>query len=100
MWLEAGENGLWSGVCRSPEEGESGTVGSYIVDPKKSIIPFALQSNYWPRKNLSPVLGFAGCSLYTVALLILSSILLSTSGGGVRGTVTVHGGRAPERPGR
>lgn len=58
-----------------------GTAGSSIVVPKKSVIPFALQSNYWPRKDLSPVLRFvvrAAC--IQVTLLILSSILLSTSG--------------------
>lgn len=69
MWLEAGENGLWGGVCRSPEEGESGTAGSSIVDPKKRVIPFTLQSHYWPRKDLSPVLGFAVWSLYTSRII-------------------------------
>lgn len=50
---------------------------------KKSVIPFALQSNYRPRKDLSPVLrSLVHAACIQVTLLILSSILLSTSGEG------------------
>lgn len=56
---------------------KSSTLGGSTLVPKEGIIPFALQSNYWSAKDLSPVLRFvvhAAC--IQVTLLMLSSILL------------------------
>lgn len=68
------------GVGRADLQGKEspGSVGDSTLVAKKGVIPFALQSNYWPGKDLSLVLRFvvrAAC--IQVTLLMLSSILLN-----------------------